>query len=133
VENLNIGHSLRFLADRARNRDIDEKKRKSREIELENAATERLKSLKIDEAGKKNWLVNYKLSALQKWEAEMEKGTDQLYKQLHGENWKEARENDLNKLAVQQEQTFKKQNENRDFQKKRAEAKEVKITGFKWI
>ena len=43
-----LGHSLRYLADKARHKEEDEKKRKAREIELETAANERLKRMKSD-------------------------------------------------------------------------------------
>ncbi len=128
-----LGHSLRYLADKARNRAADEKKRKAREVELEAAATERLKRIKSNEEGNKNWIVNEKLKAVKKWGEEMEKGTDELYQQLHGENWKEVRERDLARLAVQQDQAFQKHKENEIFKKERANGKEVLIKGFKWI
>jgi chromatin structure-remodeling complex subunit RSC1/2 len=63
----------------------------------------------------------------------MERGTDELYKQMHGENWKEIRELDLARLAVQQEEAFKNQKELEKFRHENKENKEVKITGFKWI
>jgi chromatin structure-remodeling complex subunit RSC1/2 len=70
---------------------------------------------------------------LQQWTANMERGTDELYKQMHGEKWKEMRELDLARLAVQQEEAFKKQKELEKFTQENKENKEIKITGFKWI
>jgi chromatin structure-remodeling complex subunit RSC1/2 len=128
-----LGHSLRYLADKARNKEADEKKRKAREIELEVAATERFKRIKEDEDGKKQWILDQKVNALRTWSANTEKGTDELYKKLHGENWQQTRELDLAKLAVQQEQAFYKQKELENFQKEKKNKDVVKITGFKWI
>jgi chromatin structure-remodeling complex subunit RSC1/2 len=128
-----LGHSLRYLADKARNKEEDEKKRKAREIELEIAATERLKRMKADGESNKQWILDQKINALKTWSADTEHGTDELYKKLHGENWQRVRELDLAKLAVQQEQAFNKQKELEKFQKEKKSKDEVKITGFKWI
>ena len=128
-----LGHSLRYLADKARSRADDEKKRKAREIELEATAADRLKQFKTGEDGQKNWLVNERLKSVKKWSEAMEKGTDELYQQLHGENWKEVREQDLARLAVQQEKAFNDQKDNEKFKKARADAKEVAIKGFRWL
>jgi chromatin structure-remodeling complex subunit RSC1/2 len=129
----NLGHSLRYLADKARSRAADEKKRKAREIELEAAANEKLKRLRTNEKGEKDWLIDDKLESLRSWGADMEKATDELYQELHGENWKEIRQQDLLRLAIRQEQTFNKEKENSEFRKKRAAEREVKIRGFRWI
>jgi chromatin structure-remodeling complex subunit RSC1/2 len=129
----NLGHSLRYLADKARNKEADEKKRKAREIELEAAATERLKRIKADEEASKQWILDQKVKALKSWSAESEKGTDELYKKLYGDDWQQVKELDLAKLAVQQEQAFNKQKELEKFRKERKGKDEVKITGFKWV
>lgn len=126
----NLGHSLRYLADKARSREADEKKRKAREIDLEHEAGEKAKRMKLNGELAKGAGAKPVVSSI--WET-MEKGTDELYKQLHGENWREARERDLNNLAIQQQKTFDKLKDNEDFQKRRAAEKEVKITGFRWI
>jgi chromatin structure-remodeling complex subunit RSC1/2 len=128
-----LGHSLRYLADKARNKEEDEKKRKAREIELETVATERLKRMKTDEDRIKQWIIDQKINALKTWSAHTEEGTDDLYKKLHGENWQQMREFDLAKLAVQQEQAFNKQKELEKFQTEKKDKDEIKITGFKWI
>jgi chromatin structure-remodeling complex subunit RSC1/2 len=128
-----LGHSLQYLADKARNKEADEKKRKAREIELETAATEKSKRIKADEEGSKQWILDQKLKALMSWSSDTEKGTDELYKKLHGEKWQQMRELDLAKLAVQQEQSFNKQKELEKFQKESKAKDEVRITGFKWI
>ena len=129
----NLGHSLRYLADKARNKEADEKKRKAREIELETAATERLKRIKADEEGNKQWILDQKAKALQSWSTDTDKGTDELYKTLHGENWQQMKERDLARLAEQQELAFKRHKELEKFQEERKAKDEVKITGFKWI
>ncbi|KAH7369930.1 hypothetical protein BKA65DRAFT_8698 [Rhexocercosporidium sp. MPI-PUGE-AT-0058] len=129
----NLGHSLKYLADKARRKEEDDTKRKARTAELETAAGERLKRMKTSVEGRFNWIVAQKLDALSRWNLDMENGTDEMYKQLHGDNWKEARDLDLANLATQQEQAF---NSSRDLQlvkKEREERKDIKIDGFKWI
>jgi chromatin structure-remodeling complex subunit RSC1/2 len=128
-----LGHSLRYLADKARKKEADEKKRKAREAELETAAHDRLKRMKTDQEGKKQWLLDQKIKAMNDWAMNMDKGTDDLYKQIHGENWKEMRELDLCKLAVAQEEALKKQKEIEAFKDAGKKKREVLITGFKWI
>jgi chromatin structure-remodeling complex subunit RSC1/2 len=128
-----LGHSLRYLADKARNREEDERKRKERAAQLEAEATARLKRFKADEEGKKQWIFDQKVQALHKWAENMDRGTDELYKKMHGEDWKEMRELDLCKLAVKQEEAFKKQKEHEAWEKEMKERRQVKVTGFKWI
>jgi chromatin structure-remodeling complex subunit RSC1/2 len=127
-----LGHSLRYLADKARSKDEDEKKRKALEAQLESDASERLKRMRMDAEGKKQWILEQKVEALDKWSKSMEKGTDELYKQMYGEKWKEVRDADLNRLAVQQVEASAKQQDIENWDKMKG-VKDVKITGFKWI
>ena len=127
-----LGHSLRYLADRARSKEADEKKRKAREIELENEAIERSKRIKADEDSQKQWILDQKVKALKAWSEDTEKGTDELYKKLHGENWQEMRAADVARLVAQQEAAVSKQNELDQFRKEQQAKHEVKITGFRF-
>jgi chromatin structure-remodeling complex subunit RSC1/2 len=128
-----LGHSLRYLADKARNKEEDEKKRKAREAELEAEATAKMKRIKTEGQGKQQWIFDNKVKTMLKWCEDMDKGTDELYKQMHGGDWKEIRELDLCKLAVKQEEAHEEQKELGKFRKEREEAKQVRITGFRWI
>ncbi|KAH8661427.1 hypothetical protein BGZ60DRAFT_380901 [Tricladium varicosporioides] len=128
-----LGHSLRYLADKARHKEEAEKKRKIRETHLEAEAREKMKRMKMDSEDKKRWLLEQKMAAMEEWRKNMERGTDEIYKDLHGENWKEIRDAEQCRLAIKQEDAYKKQKAHEEFKKRAAEAKEVKITGFKWI
>jgi len=132
-EKQNLSHSLQYLADKARNKEADEKKRKAHSLQLEAEASERLKRIKTDAEGKKQWLVDQKVAALQSWCADMDHGTDELYKKMHRDDWKDVREFDVNKLAVLQAEEFIKKKELESFRKETLAKKDVKITGFKWI
>ncbi|TVY81945.1 Chromatin structure-remodeling complex subunit RSC1 [Lachnellula suecica] len=127
-----LGHSLRYLADKARNKNADEQKRKAREAELEVEATERVKRMKGTAEGKQKWLFDQKLKALETWESKMENSTDDLYKGLYGDNWKEKRESDLVKLATAQEKAHKEKKELELWHKSLEKRKEVAITGFRF-
>ncbi|KAH6721376.1 hypothetical protein BKA61DRAFT_467254 [Leptodontidium sp. MPI-SDFR-AT-0119] len=129
----NLGHSLKYLADKARRKEEDDKKRKARAAELETAAGERLKRIKTSTEGRVDWIVAQGLEALNRWNLDMENGTDEMYKQLHGEDWKKARDLDLANLAVQQERAFNSERELELFKKKREERNDVKLDGFKWV
>ena len=128
-----LGHSLRYLADKARRKEEDEKKRKARAAGSEIAAGERLKRMKTSTNGRASWVASQKLEALHRWKEDMDSRTDDMYKRLYGAEWKDARDIDVAKLAVQQEQAFKSGQELNLIKKKREERKEVKIDGFKWI
>ncbi|KAK6582603.1 hypothetical protein PZA11_005011 [Diplocarpon coronariae] len=132
-EKQGLGHSLRYLADKARGRVEDDNKRKARAAELEAAANQKLKRLKTEDDGRLDRIVGQKLNALEKWKIGMERGTDELYQQLHGENWFAVRARDLASLALQQEQTFGQKQEVEAFHRRREERKEVEIQGFRWI
>ena len=132
-EKQKLSHSLRYLADKARTKEEEDKKRKAREADLEAEATDNAKRTKANEENFKSLLVNQKLVALEMWTKDMEGGTDELYEQLHGENWKEVRDADLARIAVQQEEALKKSKELELFQKESREQREVKLTGFKWV
>lgn len=128
-----LGHSLRYLADKARSKEADQKKRKAREIELEKEADEKVKRTKSNRGTAITAEPKSLANSMENYALEMDKGTDEIYKQLYGENWQEIREQDRNNLAVEQAKTFNRLKENRDFHQKRAAEKEVKITAFKWI
>jgi chromatin structure-remodeling complex subunit RSC1/2 len=128
-----LSHSLRYLADKARVREEENKKRKAREAELEAEATAKAKRVKAELNSSKSWLTNQKFSALETWTKHMENGTDELYQQLHGENWKQVRDADSAKLANSQDLASKKAKELSKFRQDSKSQREVKLTGFKWI
>lgn len=128
-----LGHSLRYLADKARNKEEDKKKRKARAMELEVEAIARWKRRKAEDEGRRKLILKHRTNALTKWCQGMDKGTDELYQQMHGEDWKESRDSDLKLLAVEQEAAFKNRKQIENFQRGAMEEKDVKIVGFKWI
>jgi chromatin structure-remodeling complex subunit RSC1/2 len=132
-ETQSLGHSLRYLADKARRKEEGEKKRKARDASLEAAATENLKRFKTDEEAKKIWIASQKLNALRKWSVNLDKGTDELYQRLHGENWKEVRDLEAYDLAVRQERAFSLQRDIENHRKQKEADKDGKISSFKWI
>lgn len=128
-----LGHSLRYLADKARNKEADEKKRKARAARLEQEATERLKRIKTDTDDMKQNALVQTATALKRWADGIDRGTDELYKHMHGEDWEKMRKQDLLRLASQQEETLRKRKEMEEFQREVKERNEVKITGSNWI
>jgi chromatin structure-remodeling complex subunit RSC1/2 len=127
-----LGHSLRYLADKARNKEADEKKRKARADRLEEEAQERVKRVKAEEQSVAELLLERKAKALGKWTEDMEKGTDALYKHLHGENWEEVRKQDLAKMITRQELASKEKKENEAFHHEIEKRDEAKNSGLKW-
>jgi chromatin structure-remodeling complex subunit RSC1/2 len=123
---------LRYLADKTRSKEADEKKRKARDAELEAEATSRLKRMKEDSGDKQNWLFNQKLKALEVWNSNTEKGTIELYKKLYGDDWEGMRERDNAKLALAQEASYKQKKELEEWRKGLEKRKEVEITSFRF-
>jgi chromatin structure-remodeling complex subunit RSC1/2 len=127
-----LGHSLRYLADKARSQEELEKKRKARAAQLEAQASEKMKRLKADDESKKEWLLEQKVKAMNSWSEQMEKGTDEMYKQMYGEKWKDMRALHLQKLALEQSEATEKQKDAQASLKDRKGEIGVKITGFKF-
>ncbi|KAF4631197.1 hypothetical protein G7Y89_g6930 [Cudoniella acicularis] len=128
-----LNHSLRYLADKARHKEEETKKRNAREADLEAEAKEKFKRMKEDAEAKKQRLVDQKVVQIATWVKKMDKGTDELFQDLHGENWKGVREAELCRLALKQEEAHKKQREHEKFLQRVRDSKEVPITGFRWI
>lgn len=127
-----LGHSLRYLADKARHEEELEKKRKARAAQLEIEASEKIKRMKANNESKVEMALRQNVKALSSWTEQMEEGTDEMYKQMYGENWKEMRELHLQKLALEQTAATEKQREVEVFLKGRKGGRDVKITGFKF-
>lgn len=124
---------MRYLADKARAKEEEDKKRKAKQAELEAEANAKVKRMKADHAGGDQQLLESKLSVMELWSQSMERGTDELYKQMHGNEWEAAREADLEKLAAKQEEAFRKQQEVERFNEESKKAQEVKVSGFTWV
>jgi chromatin structure-remodeling complex subunit RSC1/2 len=129
AEKQTLGHSLRYLADKARNKQSDAAKRKARELELEAKAIEASKRVKIEQEIERQAMIEINTQLIKKWSYNIDAGTDELYKELHGENWKEVREQDLARLALEQEKATLTKKENLKFETERTAGKELKITG----
>ena len=128
-----LGHSLRYLADKARNKEADEKKRKARAALIEQEAAERVKRAKVEEEGLAQFILDQKAKALKKWAEGLNRGTDDLYKHLHGENWQEARKGDLGKIISRQGLASKEHNETEEFNQELKRRDEAKNVGLKWV
>ncbi|TAQ85828.1 hypothetical protein B7494_g5838 [Chlorociboria aeruginascens] len=129
----NLGHSLRYLAEKARRTEEIQKQRKDRAAELELEASTRLKRMKTDDDDKKQQAFDQKMNYLQNWCKNMEAGTDELYKQMHGEKWKEMRELDAQALVAKQQEAYNKRLSMEKAHKKQDDGENMKITAFKWV
>lgn len=107
-------------------------KRKARADQLEIEASKQIKRMKADNEGKKDWISLQKVKAMSTWSEHMEKGTDEMYRQMYGENWEEMRILHLQKLALEQVEATEKQKDAETFLNERKDETEVKITGFKF-
>ena len=132
-ETQSLSHSLRYLADKARQKDERDKKRKAREADLQTAARERSKRTKADDESKQNWALDQKLTHVQNWSQNLAKGTDSLYQKLYENNWEEMQTVENSRLAAQQIEGSRNQRDIDNFQRARAMKKEVELSGFRWI
>lgn len=128
-----LGHSLRYLADKARNKEADEKKRKARAARLEEEEKERVKRVKSEEAALAQFVLDQSAQMLRKVTENMDKETDELYKQMHGENWEEMRKEDLAKVVARQEAALEEKKSLEAFKEEQKKRDEAKNIGFKWI
>lgn len=127
-----ISHSLRYLADKTRSREAEEKKRKAREIELEAQATEKSKRMKKDLEAIKAWQANQKVNAVDTWQSKMEEGTDKIWKDVYGDEWKGMRDLRLANMVASQEAALKEEMELEEWQKDLQKRNEVPLTGFRF-
>jgi len=124
---------LRYLADKARHKDEDEKKRKARASQVEAEAVADIKRLKVQNERKEEQMAVRSIKALQAWCQDMDSGTEAMYKQLEGEDWRHVRDGELYGLVLHQETAFEKQKEPEDLHRQMKQNSTVTITGFKWI
>lgn len=91
-----VGHSVRYLAEKARRAEALEKKRKTAEME---SAVERDQSQKrqkttdaeTDQQELSKEISNLKQKSLEVWNRQLKADTESLYKNLYGENgWREG-------------------------------------------
>ena len=131
-ETRGVSHSLRYLADKARGKEELERKRKARAAELELEATEKLKRMKANHEAQKELELQMEGEALGVWVAMMEKGTDELFKQMYGDEWEGQRALNAQNLAIKQAEAAARQKERAAYFAQIEKEKEVKITGFKF-
>lgn len=132
-EKRTLTHSLRYLADKARAKEEDDRKRKVKQDELEAEATAKAKRMKADHKGGEQQVMEGKLELLELWSKGMQRGTDELYRQMHGDGWEAARERDAELLAEKQEEARQKQLEVEQFNEESQKARGVKVKGFTWV
>ncbi|KAG9243433.1 hypothetical protein BJ878DRAFT_118005 [Calycina marina] len=127
-----LGHSLRYLADKARSKEAEDKKRKERADELEQLANEKRKLIKENEHGEKQAMNRLKLQAIVAWSDDMDRGTDQLYMNMLGDDWETARKTDTVKLiAAQKESAARNAMFNANKEARRKKREEIPINGYR--
>ena len=125
------GHSLKYLAKKAEDQEKIEAKRKERAAEIVQEASQKRQKLneEVTEAQKNAEKIGMK--AVSRFVQRMDAGTNELYKQWYGENFKEMQGADLAKLATKQAEAQEKMEHLAQVKKEREEAKIIKITGSK--
>lgn len=91
-------HSLRYLADKARNGPSVSPKRSAHDAELSLDTDARNKKVEVD---KQTNLV-HTFHQVKQWSQDLENGTDQLYMQSEGKGWEKIRQADLDVLTNKQ-------------------------------
>ncbi|RFU30978.1 hypothetical protein B7463_g5354, partial [Scytalidium lignicola] len=129
----NLGHSLRYLADKARHKEENEKKRKAWELELESEANEKLEKSQVAAEARNQQAIDQVAHTIGEFCRNMDDASDLIYKNLYGDNWEEGKEIELLKLARKQEVATSEKVLLAEFQHQQEDKKRVKITGFSWI
>lgn len=116
----NLGHSVRYLAKKARNQEERERKIKEREeqrvIEAENAR----KRAREEEGAQQQSFKKLRTEALDLLNKKLEAGTKLYYQGLYGDQWQTAQQEDAKRLQSIQEaervknETIKKHEEERE-------------------
>ena len=91
-----------------------------------------MKRLKTDSEDNAKWILEQKMNGMDAWAEQMEKGTDEIYKQMYGEDWKEMRALHLQKLVLEEAEAAEKSRAAKAFLKERKDEQEVEISGFKF-
>ena len=84
--------------------------------------------MRVEEEGVTQFICDQKAKIFKNWAADIDRGTDELYKRLHGENWEAMRKEDTLKLIARQEAASKEKKELETFKdelKKREEARNI--------
>ncbi|KAL3426155.1 chromatin structure-remodeling complex protein RSC2 [Phlyctema vagabunda] len=141
-QGLPLGHSLRYLADKARAKATEDKKRKAETDDLENLASQKLKHVKKGHGGqafnnmvageKEKHVTKQAAEWLLKWTSEHGKGTDLLYQQMYGDEGSQMRKIRDEQIATGRAKAIEDTKEIEDYFKARAESKKVPLTGFKF-
>lgn len=128
-----LGHSLRYLAEKARTKESRDKKRKARDAELEQENVARLKRVDLESEAEREKFLSEKITGMHAWSKTLYDSADEIYKQLHGANWKDVKNLEMAALAVKQEAVSGEKRELEQFRKQVAERKNIKLEGFKWV
>lgn len=81
-----LGHSLKYLADKVRCKEEDEKKRKARKLDLEMQAAQRVQRQKTEALRREQAMAAQCVKAIEKWSFELQRESIELRKQLDGES-----------------------------------------------
>lgn len=122
-----LGHSISYLADKSRRRDAVMRKRKERANALTVTEEEDRKKRRLREISNTELVRNLKVKALLRLTDEIEVDTNQLYKNMYGEEWQAVKNAEEARLAALQQEEIRKREEIEAYQKEREAAK---ITRF---
>lgn len=86
-----VKHSLRYLAAKARRKDALKRKRDSGDLETGSGHAELAKHAKTTSGNLSIQLEGALIEPLQVWSEKMESDTDDLYKKMYGDDWKQNR------------------------------------------
>ena len=126
-----LGHSLRYLADKARNKEAERKKRSAHKAEMAADAVENAKRQKVEMAAMKEQNFTHNTNVMQQWCNTVENGTDEIYQQLDGDDWKKIRQGDMSRLAAMQGQAFREKLEVEKYRERVEKERQVRIGAIK--
>lgn len=103
-----LGHSLKYLAKKARNEEALKLKRKERDelkaVEAENSR----KRARVEEQIQQESSMQLGLKALDVLSKNMELGTEKIYQDMYGDQWKEAKQaGEMHLLSIQEAEKTK--------------------------
>jgi chromatin structure-remodeling complex subunit RSC1/2 len=124
-----LGHSIKYLAAKARERASSEAAQNSTAPDAAKDSTPDLKRKTPDKDSRGEEIKRLKSRALEVLGSQIQEGTEKIYKEMYGSEWKEVIQAEEEKLrAVQAEELAKKEMMARN-ERERGERKRIRLGG----
>jgi len=127
VKSQTLGHSVAYLAKKARDKEVLKQKRKERDERLKLEKVQDLKRKREADENKEEELRKLKVRVLEEWGSEISKGTEVLYREMYGDVWASIKAAEEDRLQKVQREEVRKREMIEKHERGREEAKFVAL------